>query len=272
MRPDGHYRAVEDEHKELSERQEELLRRSLRGSASAMPSPPPYLPVSLLRAVRQETASGVIGATISLICAQWPLITRERLLLGMVVAIVSVFCAAGGLISGFDLLVLAGTLPVAAGLFTLLLSGPGSDPAHALVSTTRTPFGALVFARTTVALTILVALSFAGSLALAFFGDRSFATLVAAWLGPTVIIGALSTLLTQVWRPAITVMLALAAWASLVVLATLELNGVISPVVSLQWLARPGSGQLLVQFLLALGLVLTAWSLGTRPGLSGARP
>lgn len=264
-------RAVEDDHQQLSGRQGDLLRSSLRSSVSAMPSPPPDLPVSLLSAVRRENESGVFGATISLIRAQWPVVARERLVLGMAIATVLVFCAAGGLMSGFDLLVLAGTLPVAAGLFTLLLSGPLSDPAHALVSATRTPFGALVFARTTVALTILVGLSFAGSLALAFFAETSLTTLVAAWLGPTVIIAALATLLAQFWRPAITVVLALAAWAVLVLLAALELTGVISPVMSLQSLFRPGAGPLLVQFIVALVLVLAAWSFAARPGLTGAR-
>ena len=265
-------RSAKDDHQQLSSRQEALLRRTLRSAVSAMPTPPPELPVSLLRAVRRENDSGVFGATISLIWAQWPVVTRERLVLGMVAATALVFCAAGGLMSGYDLLVLAGTLPVAAGLFTLLLSGPLSDPAHALVSATRTPFGALVFARTTVALTILVGLSFAGSLALAFFGDTSLTTLVAAWFGPTVIIAALATLLAQFWRPAITVVLALAAWAGLVLLAALELNGVINPGISLQALFRPGAGPLLTQFLVALVLILAGWSLAARPGLTGARP
>lgn len=264
-------RSSEGDHQQLSARQEALLRRSLRSSVSAMPTPPPDLPVSLLRAARRENELGVVGATISLIRAQWPVVTRERLVLGMVAATVLVFCAAGGLMSGFDLLLLAGTLPVAAGLFTLLLSGPLSDPAHALVSATRTPFGALVFARTTVALTILVGLSFAGSLALALVGETSLTTLVAAWLGPTVIIAALATVLAQFWRPAVTVVLALAAWAGLVLLAALELNGVVSPGVSLQALFRPGAGPLLAQLTLAVALTLAAWSLATRPGLTGAR-
>src|SRR5690554_2333248 len=133
MRPDDHHGSFDDEQL-VTPKQEELLRRGLRSSVSSMPSPPPELPVSLLRAVGQERASRALGATVALIRAQWPVVARERLVLGMAVMLALVFLAAGGLMSGFDLLVLAGALPVAAGLFTLLLSGSWSDPAHVLVA------------------------------------------------------------------------------------------------------------------------------------------
>ncbi|NLG65395.1 MAG: hypothetical protein GX537_07295 [Actinobacteria bacterium] len=271
MRPDSHDPRFEGNELGLSARHEQVLRDTLRGSASSIPPPPAELPVSLLRAVRQEAPSGVLGATSSLIWAQWPVVTRERLVLGMAVALALVFCAAGGLTDGFDLLVLSGTLPVIAALVTLLLSGPWSDPAHALVSATRTPFGALVFARTTVVLVLLVGLSLAGTLVLTFLGDTSFPTLVAAWLAPTVILAALATLLAQLWRPVITVAIALAAWASVVLLAALELNGVISPAVSLRLVYQPNSAHVLVQALVALGAVVAAWSSGSRPGLTRPR-
>jgi len=271
MKPDKYSEAAERSNNNLNRRQEELLRRSLSSLNDSVPAPPPGLPVSLMRAVRQEAAPGVIRATIALIRAQWPVVLRERLVPAIFVGLALVFWTAGGLLNDFDLLVLAGALPVAAGLFTLLLSGAWVDPVHALVSTTRTPFGAIVFARTTVALTVLVGLSIAGSLVLAVATDRPFPTLVAAWLGPTVIIAALATLLAQLWRPILTVTAALTAWASLILLAALELNGVISPAVSPQLLLRPGSEQLLSQLIVALALTAAAWSSGLRPGLAGTR-
>lgn len=255
----------------MNARHETVLREGLRSSVRSIPPPPAELPISLLTAVRQETTTGAFAATLSLIRAQWTVVVRERLVLGLVVALALVFGAAGAFADGFDLLLLAGTLPVVAGVVTLLLSGPWSDPAHALVSTTRTPLGALVFARTTVALALLVSLSLAGTLVLALLGDETFPTLVVAWLAPTVILAALATLLAQLWRPLVTVTVALVGWVGLIMVAALELNGVISPTVSLEMVYRPDAAQVLVQALVALGAVAAAWSAGSRPGLARSR-
>src|SRR5690625_6637731 len=79
MKPDKYSEAAERSNNNLNRRQEELLRRSLSSLNDSVPAPPPGLPVSLMRAVRQEAAPGVIRATIALIRAQWPGGLRERL-------------------------------------------------------------------------------------------------------------------------------------------------------------------------------------------------
>lgn len=271
MRPKNHGSPAEGSESSLNGRHEKVLREGLQDSVSSIPPPPAELPVSLLTAVRQETTTEAFEAALSLIRAQWPVVVRERLVLGLVVALALVFGAAGVFADGFDLLLLAGTLPVVAGVVTLLLNGPWSDPAHSLVSTTRTPFGAIVFARTTVGLALLVGLSLAGTLVLALLGDETFLALVAAWLAPTVILAALATLLAELWRPLITVSVALAGWVGLIMVAALELNGVINPTVSLQMVYRPDAAQVLVQALVVLGAVVAAWSAGSRPGLARSR-
>ena len=127
MSRNGNRQSTDDSGLSLDAHPKELLRRSLRSSIDSLPVPPPELTVSLQRAIRQKTTPGNFQATGSLIRAEWPVVLRERLIPAIAFGLVLVFWTAGGLLNDFDLLILAGALPVAAGLFTLLLSGPWAD-------------------------------------------------------------------------------------------------------------------------------------------------
>lgn len=248
-----------------------VLREALRQEAAMVPDPPAHLPDSLMLAVAGSRSPGGWRAVVVLVRAQWPVVFRERLVSALAVFLAVVFAVALQMVSEYDLLTLAGALPIAAGLLTLLLSGPWVDPAHAVVSTTRTPFGAVVFARTTVALVMLVIMAFVGSLVLAVVGERLLLTLVAAWLGPTVVIAALATLLAQVWRPLISVTAALVGWAVVIVVIALEMNGVLAPAVALASLVRPGAELIAVQAVVGVSLLVAGWLVGSRVESPGAR-
>lgn len=251
--------------------QERELERALRSAAVAYPEPPAELPEAVLHAVRIEPRDAGLRSTLRLVQAQWPLIARGRLLPAVAVFVALVFGSAGTLLNELDLLVLTAALPVAAGLFVALLSGPATDPAHEVVSITRTPFAALVLARTTVAMTVLVGVSLLASLILALLVGQSMPTLVAAWLGPTVVISAAATLVAQRVPRVLTVSLALLAWAVVVTGLYLELSGVWTPSVSLLPLLRPGSTFIAVQCLMAVSLLSAAWLAGSRAGAQRVR-
>lgn len=252
---------------------ERVLREVLFEAMLESPVPPRRLPESLLHAVRERDSQGQLVAGLTLIRAQWPIVARERLILGLLGFIALVFGAAAGIgrVGEYDLLTLTAALPIAAGLFILLLSGPSADPAHVVISTTRTPFGAIVFARTTVAVTLLVLFSFAASVVLAGLGEHSIPVLVAAWLGPTVVLAALATLLAQVWRPVLTVSATLAGWGLVVAVIALEMSGVLAPWISMMPILRPGFALVTTQAGMAVALLATAWWLGARLMPRGAR-
>lgn len=250
---------------------ERELERALRSVTEAYPEPPADLPEGVLHAVRLGDRRAGPLATLRLVQAQWPLIARGRLLPAVAAFVALVFGSAGMLMNELDLLVLTAALPVAAGLFVALLSGPGTDPAHEVVSITRTPFAALVLARTTVAMSVLVAVSLLASLILALLGGQSVPTLVAAWLGPTVVISAAATLVAQRVPRVLTVSLTLLAWAGVVTGLYLELNGVWTPSVSLLPLLRPGGTFIAVQCLIAVSLLSAAWLAVDRAGAQRVR-
>lgn len=262
---------VENEPISVPAQGEMVLREALREAAARVPDPPARLPDSLLQALPVGTKTGAWRGLVVLVLAQWPVVSRERLMLALAVFLPLVFGAAAQLMNAFDLLTLTGALPIAAGLLTLLLSGPWADPAHAVVSTTRTPFGAVVLARTTVALALLVVMGMVGSLVLAGLGDRMLSTLVAAWLGPTVVIAAQATLLTQLWRPLIGVTVALASWATVIFVIALELMGTFVLPVSLSPLVQPGAWLIVMQVVVGAGLVAAAWFIGARSDVNAVR-
>lgn len=203
-------------------------------------------------------------STVSLLAAEIPIVTRQRLVLAVMVFVALVFAAIGSALRSNDLVTLMAALPAAAALFTALLAGRGVDPAHAVVSSSRTPFAAVIFARTTVALGLLVALGMAGSVVVALLGERGLLRLIAVWVGPTVIISVLATLLAQLWRPVTAVATLLVAWGAVITVIALELSGTISPRISMAPLIQPSLTILVVQAGLAVCLTVAAWWLASR--------
>lgn len=269
MRPTNHR---SEPHGADASTREGRLSAALRAATSELPDPPPVLPETFWLAIDAgDSPLARLQRTLSLLTAQVPIVTRERMVLAVMAFVALVFAAIGGALSSNDLLTLMAALPAAAALFTALLAGPSVDPGHAIVSSARTPFAAVVFARTTVALALLVALGLVGSLVVGILGERTFFHLVAVWFGPTVILSALATLLAQVWRPIAAVMTLLAAWGLVITLIGLEIGGAITPRLSLAVLLEPGAMALVVQAGLAAGLTAVAWSLGSRRSLGRAR-
>ena len=154
--------------------------------------------------------------------------------------------------------------PLLSSLAAAVLQMLEADQAYEIVSAAPTPPAELLFARLTLALGVLCVLLAAGSLAasvlLAPYGSLRLAwSLIAAWLGPLLLLSALATLLSSIWGtfPACAVCLSL--WAAVLLQLVSEMRGRPLLEFSLLPLLEPGWSLLAGQALLAALFWLAAW-------------
>lgn len=244
---------------ELDARQERRLRDALEELQGAVPPAPANLPESLLAEVRRGHELPEPHKTLSLIVGQAGVVFRGGMLPALVTLVALTFYAAASAANEFGLLVTTAVLPMVAALSLALLSGRAFDPAHDLIASSRTPMGAVVFARTSLMLFATVVLGLAASVALASFGAAPFSAIVVAWLGPTVVIASLATLLAQRWRLVPVTVLTLVAWAGVVGRIYLELLGHVPFGFGWRWVLQPEPSLVVAQLLLGGALLALAW-------------
>lgn len=247
---------------ELTTDEEKVLRDVLSEIAAEGPRPPRSMPISLQVAVKAATRRlPEPQRTLRLIAAESPIVLRGRMVPALVAFIAAVFVAANIAQDEFSLLLLTAMMPLVTTLTMVMLGGRRCDPAHDLVRSTRTPPGAVTFARTTLVLAVVIVLGMAASLVLSVTVEAGMMALVTAWLGPTVILAFLATLLAQYWWPVAVVSVILASWTALIGLAWLDLQqrAPFSSGLSILW--QPDMRTLIVQLVLATALVTMAWGL-----------
>jgi hypothetical protein len=159
---------------------------------------------------------------------------------------------------GFPLLAVA---PIVAALSTAFLSTFEDDPAVEITSAAPTSLGTLIFARLTLTLGGIGLLAFLGSLALVMFGRpaHSLFNLVSIWLGPMLLLSALTTLLSLCLHPRAASAVSLVLWGCILIFLSTEQSGEPMLRISLLWLLHPGWSWLGAQLLLASILWLVSW-------------
>ncbi len=166
-------------------------------------------------------------------------------------------------------------IPIAGAVVAAFLYRIEDDPALELISALPTEPGTLIFARLTLALGALALLALAGSLVVAAFGGDSPLGLVTAWLGPMLLLSALTTLLAVAWRPQLAAGVSLMLWGGLVVLMARELGGASFRGFSLLMLLQPGWQVVSLELLFAVIFFCASWLWITRgspaSSLTGSR-
>lgn len=159
-------------------------------------------------------------------------------------------------------------LPILAAITAAFLNNFDRDPAYEIVMATPVSAATLVFARLTLALSSIMLISLLSCLLLSIVGRQSFFDLAAAWVGPLLVMSALTTLLSIFWRPNVAIATSLAVWGSLVILLAREAGGNPLIAISLLPLLHPGWALLAGQLLLAglLWLASWLWLAGEAPG------
>jgi len=150
-------------------------------------------------------------------------------------------------------------IPIAGAVVVAFLYRIEDDPALELISALPTAPGTLIFARLTLALGTLALLALAGSLVVAGFGGNSPLGLVTTWLGPMLLLSALTTLLSVAWRPQMAAGVSLMLWGGLVVLIARELGGISFRGFSLLWLLQPSWHVVSLELLFAAILFCASW-------------
>lgn len=244
---------------ELDARQERRLREALEGLQGAVPPVPARLPESLLAEVRRGHGLPEPRKTWGLVVAQAVVVFRGGTLPALVTLVALTFLAAAGADNEYGLLVVTAVLPMVAALSLALLSGRAFDPAHDLIASSRTPVGAVVFARTTLMLAATVVLGLAGSVVLASFGAAPLLGTVAAWLGPTVVIASFATLLAQRLSLVLVTVATVSAWGGVVGWIFLELQGHVPFGFGTRSVLQPEPAMFVAQLLLGGALLVLAW-------------
>ena len=151
--------------------------------------------------------------------------------------------------------------PIAAVLSTAFLYTFEDDPACEIIAAAPTSLGTLLFARLTLALGAISLLGLLGSLLQVVVGwsPHSFFDLVGAWLGPMLLLSALTTALSLCVHPTIACGAALALWGSVLMLLFAVQAGARLVSVPLLWLLQPGWALLAGEVLLAGLLWLASW-------------
>ena len=150
-------------------------------------------------------------------------------------------------------------VPIAAALTTALLYTFEDDPSGELIAAAPTSLATLIFARLCLALGAIGLMGFVGSLLAALLGQapHSLFEMVGIWLGPMLLLSALTTVSSLCVHPRVAAGAALGLWGGLLILLLAEQTGTPLLRVPLLWLLQPGwtlfGGQALLAGLLWLG-------------------
>lgn len=224
---------------------------------------PPLAPVVLAQVRPRPRLGQALAAAVGLVWAQRVLLMHTRI--GP--AGLGLLALGAVLVSGMPdrgLLLWLLLVPVVAGLSGVALYSPQADPAFELVATTPIPPPTLVFARLTCLLGAVGGVALLGSVLVSRLTGVALSGVVAAWLGPAVLLAALATLLALLWRPLAAAAVTLGLWIGVISLLQAELGG--QPLLpwSLRGLLQPSGGLLAAQLGTALALWAVSWWVLTR--------
>jgi hypothetical protein len=161
-------------------------------------------------------------------------------------------------------------IPIIAALIVTQTFDAEHDPAYEIVETLPTSTGALIFARLTLALALIVILAGAGSILVAAMDGGELFMMVMTWLGPMLVLSACATLLSLLWRPLPAAGVTLLGWGLVILQLVREQMGLSTWSISLRPLLHPDGLLVAAELLLAGLLWLLAWlwlSRGTPPAL-----
>jgi hypothetical protein len=152
-------------------------------------------------------------------------------------------------------------VPMAAALITAFLYTFEDDPLDELISALPTSPATLLFARLSLALSAITLMGFIGSLAIALLGQASHSIfdVVVIWLGPMLLLSAVTTVLSLRLHPRVASGAVLGLWGTMLCLLLAERSGTGVPGVSLLWLLRPGWALFVGQAAVAGWLWWLAW-------------
>lgn len=233
-------------------------------------SPLPPLSPILYTALRpRPKAAQAVSSATHLIWAQRVVIFRSGIF--PVTALVILMTAFSSLLfpQGEMLFPLLAVIPVLGVILTAMLSGAQGDPAHELVSAAPTRPGALLYARLSLALVLIILLASLGSLFLSTITLQPLLGAIAVWLAPLLLLTSLTTVLSLLWSPLPATAFSLAGWWLMLLLlvrrASLypersSLGEMLSP------LLEPSPWLIGLQILLALLLWGLGWVLLSRDG------
>jgi hypothetical protein len=134
-----------------------------------------------------------------------------------------------------------------------------TDPAYEVLLATPTPTAVLIFSRLTLALSLIVGLSFLGSLLLDFIGVGQLSHLVMAWLGPMLLLSGLTTVLVVNFGPFIATGISLTLWTATIVLLVTEIEEISLVNFSLAGLIYPDGWMVTSQLIIAAVLWFLGW-------------
>jgi len=134
-----------------------------------------------------------------------------------------------------------------------------TDPAYEVLLATPTPTAVLIFSRLTLALSLIVGLSFLGSLLLDFIGVGQLSHLVMAWLGPMLLLSGLTTVLVVNFGPFIATGISLTLWTATIVLLVTEIKEISLVNFSLAGLIYPDGWMVTSQLIIAAVLWFLGW-------------
>ncbi|MEV0134543.1 hypothetical protein AB0H83_39545 [Dactylosporangium sp. NPDC050688] len=130
--------------------------------------------------------------------------------------------------------VLAVVVPLAAALAVAGACGGDELPGE-LVRATPTSVRTVLLARLTLVLGAVFVAALIGSLVLSVAGAGGPGRLLAAWLGPMVLLSAVSFACSVAWRPAVGLSAALAVWVLRVLLASGSVDGAVGGAAEAMW-------------------------------------
>lgn len=210
-----------------------------REAAARRVSLPPLSAVVRANLYRRPTPGEAMRSAAHLIGAQWPVLRGllPAALLVLLLGILGTIALRDDTRAALPLLALA---PIVAALSVAFLHHTEADPAWEVVAATPTSPGALVFARLTLVLGIIVAVMLGGSLAVSVATGEMLGPLVAVWLGPLLLLSALATVLAVRWTPVIGAGVSLTLWVTVISTLVKELAGDPLLALSLRPLLDPG--------------------------------
>ncbi|MCB0076172.1 MAG: zf-HC2 domain-containing protein [Anaerolineales bacterium] len=226
--------------------------------AGRMGALPPLSPLVRASLHRPPTLRELLASTLQLVWAQRNVL--RPLLPGIVGVLLVGLAASLGLMNAERVaLPLVALVPIVAALPIAFLHSRELEPAFEIVSATPSAPGALLLARLTFVLTLVSSVTLPGSFAVSAAQGSSFGPLVAAWLGPLLLLSALATVLALRWRSGVAVGVVLAGWLGVIGLLWLELNGYPLLALPLHALLQPHAWLFLSQLLAAGLLWWLAW-------------
>ena len=200
--------------------------------AASPPAYPMYPAYPAYQAYQVAAGGRPVMRAAGVLAHQWRLVGWR--VWGVAAAVLVAGTALAGWISAPAEPVLAVVVPLVAALAVAGACGE-DEPSDELVRATPTSERTILLARLTLVLGTIFAASVIGSLGLSLAGAGAPGGLLAAWLGPMVLLSSVSFAFSVVWRPTVGLSVALVVWMLRVLVASGSLNGAASGMVEAVW-------------------------------------